>query len=144
MNEPDAELRWTVAAPPEMQRKKFVVFVVAAVATVIGVLALRNPIAGVFAGIAILGATSESWLGSSFRLDADGANARTGMSVTAIEWKDVKRVVFEANQALLSPLSEDGTLSQFRGVRLAFGDESSDQVRQFIQTHCGDHARFLG
>lgn len=144
MSESDAELRWTIAAPPAMQRKKIVVFIVAAIATVAGSVFLQSPIAGAFAGVAILGATAESWTGSSFRLDATGANARSGISVTAIEWKDVKRVVFETNGALLSPLPDDGTLSRFRGVRLAFGDDSQDQVRQFIESHCGDHARLLG
>ena len=67
-------------------------------------------------------ATAEYWMPQKYKVDKTGASARCGLSVTAIEWEDIKRVIPDEKGVKLSPLSSDGRLSPFRGVYLRFAD----------------------
>ena len=86
-----------------------------------------------FAAIAVT--TGEYWLPQKYKLDQNGASAKCGLSTTAIEWENVKRVIPDDNGIKLSPLETEGKLAPFRGVYIRFGDKK-EEVMRTIQERC--------
>lgn len=83
----------------------------------------------------VLGATAEYWMGVTFRLDEKGASSKTGPSVTAMEWKDVRRVLVKGSEIRLSPLESPSTLDAFRGVGLVVRPDNREAVVAFVDAH---------
>lgn len=99
---------------------------------------------GLIAFVIILGATAEFWLGTVYRIDETGASAKTGVSLSKIEWSNVKRVVIANDGIKVSPLAEPGRLSAFRGVFLRFGDGPRDEAIASVRHFCNDDVRIVG
>ena len=93
--------------------------------------------------LAILGSTTEFWLPIRYVMDQKGASLRCGISVSAIEWADVKRVLIEERAVKLSPLEGDSRLDPFRGIVLRYG-EQKDVVVDYIKRHVGDTCSTFG
>ncbi|MFI5385846.1 MAG: hypothetical protein ACHQ50_06965 [Fimbriimonadales bacterium] len=91
----------------------------------------------------ILAATAEFWLGTVYKLDEEGASSRTGLSVTRIPWKDVRRAVTSEIGIKLSPLEETTRLAAFRGVFLRFGREDRVRIERAVRTLGGNDVRFV-
>ena len=127
------ELGWTVRLSDEAPRRRTTIFLVALAAAALGWFGFGHPFWGILGFAMILGSTAEHWLGSRFRLDARGASARTGPSVSAMEWKDVRRVLVNGREVRLSPLERASTLDAFRGVGLVTTRENHDAVLEFIR-----------
>lgn len=123
------EFAWI--APPS--RRRPAIFLVALAAAALGWLLLHQPLIAGLGPAMILGATADHWLPTHFRLDAQGASAKTGPSVTAMDWTDVRRVLIKDNEIRLSPLESPSTLDAFRGVTLLVTRENSDLVLDFIR-----------
>ena len=88
-------------------------------------------------GFAIIAAaTAEFWLPQRYKVDVTGVSAKCGLSVTAIAWDEVKRVIPDPNGVKLTPLTTDGKLAPFRGVYLRFGEER-EEVMQLIEQRWG-------
>src|SRR5207302_2008641 len=85
-----------------------------------GYLLFRNPTFALIGFGAIILATAEYWLPQKCRFDRNGASLRCGISVTSIQWSDVKSAILDEGGVRLTPLSEEGKLSPFRGVYLRF------------------------
>jgi hypothetical protein len=103
----------------------------------------QNLLPGLVGFAIILAATAEFWLGTSYRLNAERATVRTGLSVASMEWSEVKRAIVTSEGVKLSPLEADGRLSPFRGVFLRFGTNNEEQILSVIRTHINDDVRFL-
>jgi len=113
-------------------------------AMVLGAVVYGKPLLGAIGFAIILGSTMEFWLGTSYRLDAKGATSRTGLSVSSIEWGDVKRVVVERNSLKLSPLADASSrLDNFRGVFLKVDDSNREQVLDAVRSFGGSNVRIL-
>jgi hypothetical protein len=98
-----------------------------------------------FLGFAmILASTAEYWLGVRYKVGPKSAERRCGLSLSAIEWVDVKRVVVEGADILLSPLDEATRMDAFRGVVLKTTPENREQVIEAVKAHIGDDVRLLG
>jgi hypothetical protein len=136
-------LRWRVRLSDKAPGKRWVILAVATLVGVLGVLLLQNPLLGILGFAIILASTAEFWLGTSYRIDAEGATARTGLSPTALSWTDVKRAIVTEEGIKLSPLDQDGRLSPFRGVFLRFGANNREQIISAVRTHCEGDVRFL-
>lgn len=119
--ESEAPFAWKVDVAASAPQKRYGVFAAAAFAGAIGLLILRHPIFALIGIIAILGATMEFWAPVRCVLDEKGASSRCGLSVSAIEWSDIKRAIVFEKWVVLSPMESDSRLSEFRGVKLWFG-----------------------
>ena len=136
MNAEDGEtLVWAVRLADERPGGTAGVFAAAILALAVGTLLFRQPLMGLLGGALVLGATAEYWLGSRFRLDAKGASARTGPSVTAMDWNEVKRVLERGREIRLSPLERASFAESTRGVGLLTTPENRDAVLTFVRSH---------
>ena len=131
----DDSLSWTVRPFDGQPLKRLIVFAVAFLAMGVGWFGFGRPLFGILGFAMILGSTAEYWLGASFRLDAKGASARTGPSVTAMEWKDVRRVLVKGSEVRLSPLEAPSGLDAFRGVGLVVTPENREAVMAYVAAH---------
>ncbi|RYG26841.1 hypothetical protein EON82_01760 [bacterium] len=135
MNEDTETLAWNVRLADERPGKVSVIFGVALLAFVFGTFGLRQPLLGLLGAMMVLGATADYWLGSRFKLDAIGATAKTGLSMTTMEWHDVQRVLIEGREVRLSPLEKPSRMDAFRGVALITTEENRERVLEFVCGH---------
>ncbi|HRK21559.1 MAG TPA: hypothetical protein PLX06_07115 [Fimbriimonadaceae bacterium] len=135
-------LVWQIQLYAKEPAKRLVVILAAAIAGWLGFVLLGNLIAALLGLAAVLGATAEFWLPLHYKLDQNRASVRCGLSVTAIEWSDVKRIVMADDGWKFSPLAVEGRLSPFRGVFLRFG-EDSEPVRVFVRNRVSGDVRFV-
>jgi len=91
----------------------------------------------------VLGSTAEFWLGSRYRVDDKGVEARTGLSVYQMEWGEVRRVIVSDENVKISPLKEAGRLDPFRGVVLKFARHNREEVLRLVRERCAEDVRFL-
>jgi hypothetical protein len=137
-------LSWTVRLSDSAPHKKWIVLAAAVIAGVSGAVLLGQVLLG-FVGFAmILASTAEVWLGVRYAITATGASRRCGFSLSAIDWADVKRVVVEGSDILISPLSEATKMDAFRGIVLKTKPENRDEVIQAIRGYLGEDVRLLG
>jgi hypothetical protein len=133
MPQADERLEWRVRLGSAHPQKRLVVGAIALGAGFIG-LQMGGPLLGLVGLLAVLVSTAELFLPLSYRLDAEGARVKCGISVTAISWPDVKRLVDMPDGVRLSPLPRPSRLDEFRGVYLRFANnaaEVSGKIRQF-------------
>lgn len=126
-------LEWKAPLSADQKRKRNVVVIFAILAGLVG-WKFVSPLVGFIGCAAILIATAEIFLGVSYRLDPVSATSKCGMSVTAILWEDVKRVLPVSGGLRLSPLTKSSRLDEFRGVLLRFSDNEDavwGTIRQF-------------
>ena len=116
------------------------ILLVAFVALVVGWFGFGRPLLGLLGAAMILGASADSWLGTRYRLDETGASARTGPSVTAMGWGEVRRVVEKEGEICLSPLEEPSALDPFRGVGLVPLPENREAVLEFVRARTNEEA----
>ena len=126
-------LLWTVRLSDGTPHRRTAIFVVALAAAALGWFGFGHPFWGILGFAMILGSTAEHWLGSRFQLDAEGARARTGPSVTAMGWNEVRRILVKGKEVRLSPLERASTLDAFRGVALLTTPENEMDVLAFVR-----------
>lgn len=131
----DETLTWTVRLAGDSPVKRTAILAVAILAGLIGWFGFGRPLFGVVGMAMILGSTADYWLGSRFTLDAKGATAKTGLSVTAMDWSEVRRVLVKGREVRLSPLALASGLDSFRGVGLVPTEENRAAVMAFIEAH---------
>lgn len=127
-------LKWDVRLGSEQPTKQLVVFLAAICAGIVGFLLLHQWLVAVIGFLAIIASTTELFFRTKYRLDSEGARAQCGMSVTSMDWVNVKRVIPDEVGVLLSPLEKSGRLDAFRGVYLRFAgnrEEVLAKIREF-------------
>lgn len=137
------ELRWSVRLSDEAPQKRWAILAAALVAAAAGWVLFHNFVLPIVGVVAIFASTAEFWLPLHYVLDEKGARCRCGISVTAIEWSDVKRVLISSEYAKLSPLESDSRLSEFRGVKIRFGDLKRE-VLDWIEGRVGETCLISG
>lgn len=137
------EAKWSIKPWREAPHKLAIIFGFAIIAGIFGGLFLRSPVLAGAGFAIILGSTAEFWLGSSYKVDGKGATARTFLSVSSMEWTEVKRVILGSDYVKLSPLAEAGRLDPFRGILLKLDESTKEPVLEIIRARCGDDVRFL-
>jgi len=116
---------WRVR-PFEKEPVKVIVVIVAAVSAFgVGTLLMGQIVLGFLGFAMILGTPAEYWMVTTYRITAQEASSRTGLSLSAITWADVKRVIPDSNGVRLSPLEAPSWRDAFRGVFLKFGDQQA-------------------
>jgi hypothetical protein len=98
---------------------------------------------GLLAVVFLLGSTMEFWYPVRYRLDGQGASARVGFSVTAIEWSSVRRAILGEDGVKLSPLEKASRTAVFRGVYIRF-NRNREEVVEFVRRRLPENAAFLG
>jgi hypothetical protein len=129
-----APFKWRVRLSDKAPHKRLAIVAVGIAAFLIGAVLFRNVLLGVIGFAIIFGSTAEFWLGSLFTIDAKGASVKTGLSITAIEWANVKRINRNEGGIKLSPLDKPGTLDVFRGVYLRYGNNNQENVERALLT----------
>lgn len=132
-------LAWSVRLYESAPEKRYVLLAIAMFAAAGGWFLFQNVVYPLLAILAILGSTTEFWLPIHYVMDEKGASARCGISVSAIEWSDVKLVHLSENSAKLSPIEGNSRLGEFRGVTIRFGDrkdEALDWIRNKVAEGC--------
>ncbi|MCH8979386.1 MAG: hypothetical protein IH945_09130 [Armatimonadetes bacterium] len=127
-------LEWTLRLDPETPRRRYTVLAIALMAGAAGLVLFDSPLLSIIAVAAIVLSAAELFFPVKYRLDAQGARATCGLSVTAVAWSDVKRVLPMRDGLRLSPLEKPSRLEEFRGVYLRFSDneeEVSGKIRSF-------------
>jgi hypothetical protein len=129
---------WNVRPSDKEPTKKWGVLAAAVIAFALGLLLFKNVWFGFIGFIAILSATAEFWLGISYKIDPRAASSRCGLSLTSLEWSEVKRATATPEGIKLSPLGTTGRLEAFRGVFLRYGanrDKVTETVRRWLPTN---------
>lgn len=127
-------LYWEFRLGDAHPQRKWVVIGCASFAGIFGYLLFRQPIFGVIGFFAIMLSTTEVFLPTRYRMNSDGVRAQCGMSVTSLDWSNVKRVIPDQAGVLLSPLAQKSRLDAFRGVYLRFAgnrEEVLAKIREF-------------
>ncbi len=126
-------LTWSVRLSSNEPAKVVAVYAVAVLAFLFGLVLLKSLLLGI-AGLAIvIGATMEYLVGATYKVDQRGASSRCGLSVTSMEWTEVKRIIESPEGVRLSPFQNAGTRDAFRGVFLRYGAENRETVMKFIR-----------
>jgi hypothetical protein len=128
-------LKWSVRLLGDRTHFIPVIGLAAVSAGIAGVVVFRSPSMGLLGFAMILASTADYWLGSNYMVDAKGAQARVGISLTSMEWKDVKRVVLEPNAIKLSPLDHQSKMDAFRGVTLRTNPKIRAAALALIDRH---------
>ena len=129
----DETLTWSVDLGSFRPGRRFIVLGIALLVAFIG-LQMGGPLLGAIGLLVVLVSTAELFLPLKYRVDAEGAQVRCGLSVTAIPWSNVRRLIPMADGVRLTPLEKPGRLDEFRGVYLRYGniaEEVSGKIRQF-------------
>jgi hypothetical protein len=135
---------WSVRLSDKAPEKRYGVLAAAILAGLIGVFVVGRPLLGLVGFAIILASTAEFWLGVNYRLTPQGASARCGLSLTAMDWEDVKRVLVDDEVVKLSPLAGDGRMDAFRGVSLRTLPENREQVLEYVKDFYKGDVRLLG
>lgn len=136
-------LRWSVRLYDSAPGKRYVVLASAIFAALAGWLLFQHPLYALIGFFAILGSTTEFWAPIHYVLDEKGASLRCGISVSAIEWANVKRAIVFENWVKLSPLEEDSKLSEFRGIKLRYGQDK-ESVIELVKEKVGEACLIFG
>jgi hypothetical protein len=139
---PEAK-NWRVRLGDGSPAKVAAVVLSSVAAGLLGVLLLHNFLFFVIGFFVIAASTSEVWFGVRYRLDTEGATVRTGPSVSAIRWSDVRRLIVNDVGVTLSPLESDSRLSAFRGVFLRAGEMGTVKLIELITEFGGENVRNL-
>ncbi|MCH8979782.1 MAG: hypothetical protein IH945_11155 [Armatimonadetes bacterium] len=133
MSDGQDSLEWTLRLDPDTPRRRYTVLAIALMAGLAGLL-LFNPLLSLIAVAVVVLSAAELFFPVKYRLDENGARAKCGLSVTAVAWSDVKRILPMSDGIRLSPLEKPSRLDEFRGVYLRFSDneeEVSGKIRTF-------------
>ena len=130
-------LEWRVLLGDQMPQKRVPVIVAILIAGVVGFFMVRWW--GFFIGIGIVFAsTAELWVPIQYKITEHEASSRCGLSVTAIRWENVKRLIHTSEGVRLSPLEKSSRLDEFRGVYLRFSgnrDEVLAKIAELTERH---------
>ena len=134
MNEatPDQTYSWQVRLPARDPQKLYSILFMCVLGAFAGWLLFHNVAFALIGFVAIGASTAEYWLPQKYKLDRNGASAQCGISVSAIQWSDVKQVTPDERGVKLSPLSGNGRMNEFRGVYLRF-NQNKDQVLEQVR-----------
>ncbi|CAN5354134.1 hypothetical protein BH11ARM1_BH11ARM1_14660 [soil metagenome] len=132
-------ISWTVRLSDGEPKKIAIIGMTALTAGLAGIVLFHQILYGCL-GFAIIMATSaEFWMGVKFKLDSTSASKRVGLSLSSIEWADVKRVMVNENAIQLSPLEEASRMDAFRGVVLLTTPENREEILNAVRLYT-DHA----
>jgi hypothetical protein len=137
-------LVWTFHADQKKRSQVIAVIIASCLLAVVTGSLLRFPALGAVGAALIFASTMEAFTGCKYRLDSKQASRRVGLSVSALEWTQIKRVVGSEEGILLSPLPEPSTLEAFRGVFLVMPYHMRTSVEDFIRGQVTSDVRFLG
>lgn len=131
-SKPVVEMEWQVQLGADESWKRLPVLVASLIAAGFGWYLIG--VFGAFMGVAVvLASTAELWMPMRFKLTDVDASSRVGLSLTAIRWENVKRVLETDQGVTLSPLEKSSRLDAFRGVYLRFSGNRSEVLAKIAE-----------
>lgn len=112
--------------------KRRVVYGVAAFGALLGYFWV-GPLGILLGAVVVLVSAAEMFLPIRYRLDGEEARSQIGLSVTAIRWENVKRLIQTDEGVRLSPLSQSSRLDAFRGVYLRFSGNEAEVLAKIAE-----------
>ena len=126
-------MEWQVKAWEKDPKKRPVAIVAIFIAGLAGLLILNHPLFSLLGMIVIFISTAELFLPMKFRVDANEARQSCGISVTAIRWADVKRLIKQEDGVRLSPFENPNRLDAFRGVFLRYASNEDEVLGKIAE-----------
>lgn len=136
-------LTWEINLGRQQPSKRFIVLLAGLASGVFGLVFCGHPMFLVLGPLFVVGSLKEVLFAQIHRLDSKGASVRCGLSHTAIEWENVRRVVESAEGVLLSPLAAPSRLDAFRGVYLRYVGNREDVLAKIRELRGEHEARLL-
>lgn len=130
-------LLWTVDLGKD-NPKRFGVLAAACAAGLIGLNLFNSILLGIVGFLAIILSVAEMFFPLKYRIDEKGVSVRCGISVTALEWSDAKRIVELEDAVRVSPLERPSRLDPFRGVLVRFSGNEKEvrgKIQELTQRH---------
>lgn len=130
-------LEWTVNLGNTRPERRYIVVFFAVFMLATGFFFFRSILLGVIGFVVVFAATIELFVSVRFRIDGQGAQSKTGIATTRIEWSEVNRTWEDSSGVYLSPLARASRLDNFRGVHLRFAS-NREAVLVKISDHLGN------
>ncbi len=131
-------LEWQFCAWESQPQKRTIALVAMVIAALAGFFILHHILFAILGAGVVFVSTAELFLPVKYRLDANEAKQRIGISITSITWNDVKRLIPQDDGIRLSPFENSNRLDAFRGLFLRFasnGDEVLCKIRELWQNN---------
>lgn len=137
----DGVMEWVLHFGAGQTKKKLIALIAVVAGALLGFVLLRGIFGAILGAGVIFFSALELFLPIRYRIDKQGARVRLGISTTAIDWADVKRIWWTGEGYRLSPLENESRLDAFRGVHL----RSSGNAEQILAkiTEFAKDARLL-
>lgn len=120
-------LEWQYKSWEKDPNRRTVAIAAIVIAGLAGLLIFHHPLFAIIGMVVIFVSTAELFLPVKYKLDANEARQQCGLSVTAIPWTEVRRLVTQGDGVRLSPFEKPNRLDAFRGVFLRYAS-NEDQV----------------
>ncbi len=143
MESPEQIYQWRVHLASTQPKKATVVVLVAILAGFLGFFMVPSPLTALLGPIVVLLGTADFLLPVSFEINSEGVKSRCGISVSAMTWKEVKRVLETEDGVKLSPLDAGSRLNSFRGVFLR-ASHNKQEIIDRISYWRSKHAANVG
>lgn len=127
-------MEWEIRLWENEPNRRYGILFAAALAALLGWWMFQNPLMPVIGFLAIILSTTEYWLPIRFSLNDQSVTRRLGLSVTQLDFSQVKRVERTPDGIRLSPLAVPSRLDAFRGVFLRTAS-NQEEVWEFISKH---------
>ncbi|MBS1715104.1 MAG: hypothetical protein JST30_12290 [Armatimonadetes bacterium] len=131
-------LVWSVRLWERAPQKRWVAIVAMVVAGAAGTVLLHHLLFGLVGVLVVLVSTGELFFPAKYTLDANEARQRIGITVTAIRWTDVKRLIPQQDGVRLSPFEKPDRLDAFRGVFLRYASNEDAVLGKIRELWQGD------
>ena len=132
-------MEWEIRLWENEPNRRYGILFAAALAALLGWWMFQNPLMPVIGFLAIILSTAEYWLPIRFVVNEECATRRLGLSVTQLDFCQVKRVERSPDGIRLSPLALPSRLDAFRGVFLrtkSNQEEVWEYISQRIDPSC--------
>lgn len=137
-------LEWRIDLGASEPKKKGIVLFAAFAVAAIGVLL---PYSGLVYGMVgfglIVSSNAELFLPQIYKVSQSGVERKCGLSLSSMEWDQVKRVMVDESGVKCSPFTKSTRTEPFRGVYLRFAN-NRELVLAKIHEHFHGDPEFLG
>lgn len=137
-------LQWEFRAWEGDVKRRVVALIAMLAAGLAGLYVLGHPLFALLGIAVIFVSTAELFLPVKFRIDGNEARQACGISVTAIKWADVKRLIPQDDGVRLSPFDEQNRLDAFRGVYLRYAGNKDEVLGKIAELWKSDASALAG
>jgi hypothetical protein len=137
-------MKWKVIPREQQPQKMWGILAIGVIVALFAYVLTKHGLV-ILLGLGVIAmSTAEFWLGTTYSLSDEEAEAKLLFSGSVIKWADVKCVKMDLSHIYLSPFAEEHRLEAFRGVKLNLTNADREQVIDHVRQRVGEDVRFLG